>query len=276
MRLSGRRTSADARRWSPPQQVVLFSIIGVSLTAFAAQLALQASQPALIGEYLGLSYRGLDQAYAWQFLSAMFLHGGVISFMGAMLLLYFVGRDLAVILGQKHFLYLYLSGMVAGELGHLFLMPARTVLLAGAGGVAATVAAFATILPELQLGSCPLFDPLKLRAKHLGWGLLALGAITMVFARQGMVGHSAWLGGCIVGWAYAHLLGFGQPLFIQRSLQRRRIALERQRHMSVEEFISEEIDPVLEKISRSGLDSLTRRERRLLSQARERMSERPQ
>jgi len=51
---------------------------------------------------------------------------------------------------------------------------------------------------------------------------------------------------------------------------------ERRRQMSLDEFIAEEIDPVLEKISRSGFGSLTWRERRALAEAREKMTEPPQ
>jgi hypothetical protein len=45
--------------------------------------------------------------------------------------------------------------------------------------------------------------------------------------------------------------------------------------MPLEEFIAAEIDPVLEKISRSGLASLTRRERRVLAQVQEKMARPP-
>jgi membrane associated rhomboid family serine protease len=276
MRLSGRRTSSDPRRWSPPQQVVLFSLIGLNLAVYAAQLALQASQPTLIREYLGLSYAGLDRAYAWQFFSGVLLQAGFFSFLGGLLLLYFLGRDIGAILGEKHFLFLYLGGLVAGELGHLFLMPATTVLLGAGGGVAAIVAAYATILPEMELAGPRFLFPIRLKAKHLGYALFALSLLLVMLDRKGIVGHSAWVGGCATGWVYAHLLGFGRPLFLERSLHRRRLALERRRQMSLEEFIAEEIDPVLEKISRAGLGSLTRKERRVLGQAREKMAQRPQ
>ena len=118
MRLSGRRTSSDPRHWSPPQQVAVFSLIGLSVAVYAAQLALEAARPALIAQYLGLSYRGVDQAYAWQFLSAMFLQPGFVSFFGGLFLLYFLGRDLATILGERHFLFLYLAGLVGGATAH--------------------------------------------------------------------------------------------------------------------------------------------------------------
>ncbi len=277
MRLSGRKASSHAPRWTPRQRVVLLSVVGVNFAAFLAQLVVQAYQPSALGEYLGLSYRGIDQAYAWQFFSAMFLHAGVFGFVGGTSLLYFLGRDLESILGRKHFLYLYLGGLIGGELGHLFLMPSTTVLLAASGGVAAVVIAFATILPELELTQSFLFVlPLKLKAKYLGYALFALGLVLLVFERQGTVSHSALLGGSAAGWLYAHLLGYGRSSFLQRFLQRRHREGERRRQMSLDEFISAEIDPVLEKISRNGLGSLNRRERRVLASAREKMAEPPQ
>jgi rhomboid family protein len=277
MRLSGRKASSHAPRWTPRQRVVLLSLIGVNFAVFVLQQTLQAYQPGAVTEYLGLSYRGIDHAYAWQFFSAMFLHAGLFSFAGGMLFLYFIGRDVESILGQKHFLYLYLAGLVGGELSHLFLMPATTVLLAAPGGIAAVVVAFATILPELELTQSLFFIPAaKLKAKYLALALFSIGLVLLVFDRRGVVSHSAFLGGGAAGWLYANLLGFGRPMFVQRVLRRRRIEGERHRQMSLDEFIAEEIDPVLEKISRSGFESLTRRERRALAKAREKMAEPPQ
>jgi membrane associated rhomboid family serine protease len=251
-------------------------VIGLNVALFGAQLFLQGTQAELIAKYIGLSYRGIDQAFAWQFLSAMFLHAGLFSFAACLAGLYFVGRDIEAILGQRHFLYLYLCGMVGGELGHLFLMPKSTVLLAGEGGIAALIAAYATILPELEIaGSIFFLQPVKLRTKHLAYGVFVAGILLMLFVRQGVVGHSAWVGGCVSGWLYAHLLGFGRPSFIQRSLSRRREAGERLRQMSFDEFVSEEIDPLLDKISSRGLASLTRNERRTLARVREKIAEAP-
>ena len=78
-----------------------------------------------------------------------------------------------------------------------------------------------------------------------------------MFDRQGTVSLSALVGGGAAGWLYAHLLGFGRPSFLQRFLKRRQVESERRQQMSLDEFISEQIDPVLEKISRQGLGSLT-------------------
>ena len=277
MRLSGRKASSYAPRWTSRQRVALLSLLGLNCSIFVAQLTLQAYQPGAVPEYLGLSYRGIDQAYAWQFFSALFLHAGVFQFAGNMFVLYFIGRDVESILGQKHFLYLYLCGAIGGELGHLFLMPSTTVLLGASGGVAAIVMALAVMLPELELTDSLFFIlPIKLKMKYFGYALCATGAVLLVVDRTGVVSHSAYLGGSAAGWLYAHLLGFGRPSFLQRALRRRWVESERRRRMSLGEFIVEEIDPLLEKISQTGLESLTRSERRTLAQVREKMAERPQ
>jgi membrane associated rhomboid family serine protease len=272
MRLSGRKYSSYTRHWTQRQQIVLLTLISANVALFVAQLVIETYQPGFIHDYLGLSDRGVRDAYAWQFVTAMFLHNGPWHLLGNMLVLYLLGRDLESILGQRHFLYLYLGGAVAGELGHLFLMPSDCVLLAASGGVAAVVVAYGTILPELELTSVRLFVvPVHLKAKHLAYGVVTVALILICINRTGVVSHSAYLGGCFAGWLYAHLLGFGRPSFLQRFLRQHQAEAERYEQMSLEQLIAEEIDPLLEKISRDGFVSLTRRERRSLFKAREKV-----
>ena len=123
MRLSGRKSSSFTRRWTQRPRVVLLGLIGVNIAAFVTQLFLDAYQPGFVREYLGLSDLGIHAAYGWQFLTATFLHVGPWHLLGNMLLLYLLGRDVESIIGQRQFLFLYLAGAWAGELGHLFLMP---------------------------------------------------------------------------------------------------------------------------------------------------------
>jgi membrane associated rhomboid family serine protease len=277
MHLSGRKYASDTQPWTQRQRIVLLTLISANLAVFAAQLLLEIDQPGFVRDYLGISDRGVRDAYAWQFLTAMFLHNGPWHLLGNMLVLFFLGRDLELILGQRHFLYLYLAGAIGGELGHLFLMPPDSVLLAASGGVAAVVVAYATMLPDLELTGTGFFMvPLHLKAKHLAYGVIALALVLVCVERTGTVSHSACLGGCAAGWLYAHLLGFGQPSFLQRFLRQNRAKAERYAHMTIEQLMSEEIDPLLEKISLYGIDSLTRAERRNLTRARERMVEKPQ
>ena len=273
MRLSGRKPSRTARRWIQRPRVVLLGLIGANVAVFVAQLFLDAYQPGFVREYLALSDQGLRSAYGWQFITAAFLHAGPWHLLGNMLLLYLLGRDVESIIGQRQFFFLYLTGTLAGELGHLFLMPESSALFAASGGPAAVVVAYAAILPELELTSMILFFlPLRLKAKHLGYAAFSLSVLGIIFDRTATVAHSSFLGGCLAGWFYSHLLGFGRPSILQRALSQRRAEAERHNAMSAEEFIAQEIDPLLDKISREGMGSLTRAERKLLAKAREKMT----
>ena len=85
------------------------------------------------------------------------------------------------------------------------------------------------------------------------------------------VGHLAHLGGSFAGWIYARQLGFGLKLPVPRFYQEKRERHERIQSMTPEEFISSEIDPILDKISREGIHSLTRAERKILEKGREKI-----
>ena len=270
MRLSRRKPSLFARPWQQSRPVALLALIGLNVAGFVAQFFLDAFEPGLVRDYLALSNRGVHDAYAWQFVTATLLYSSPWHFLGNMLALYILGRDLESILGQRHFVYLFLSGAIGGELGHLFLMPTDTLLDAASGGVAAVIIAYATILPELDLVT---WRPIRVKAKHLAYALAFLSALMLVIDRKGEVMHSAIPGGLAAGWLYTNLLGFGHASWLRRLLRRRREAARRIQRMSSAEFIETEIDPLLEKIARSGLQSLSRAERRLLSQAPEKVSQ---
>ena len=275
MRLSGRKPSSFTRRWTERQRVALVALISVNVAAFVVQIFVDGVQPGFSRAYLGISDEGMNNAYAWQSLTAIFLHDGPWHLLGNMLVLYLLGRDVESIIGQRHFILLYITGALAGELGHLFLMPSTSVLLAGSGGVAAVLMAYATILPELELtGMSRFIPPLSLKAKHLACGFVVIAVILICVDRSPTVVHGGFLGGCLAGWLYAHLLGFGRPSSLQLAIRHRRSEAERFQTMSADEFIAEQIDPLLDKISRTGMQSLTRKDRRILARVSEKLGER--
>lgn len=275
MPLYGRKSTPAIRTWNRPQRVVLLSLIAANTAAFVLQLVLQAWQPGFVTDYLALSDVGVHSAYAWQFVTGALLHSGVLHFAANMLALYLLGRDVETIIGQRHFLMLYLAGAVGGELGHLFLMPATTSVLGASGGVVAVLFAYGTILPELEFAPLAFFPPfVRVKAKHLAYATMGAAIVLVLVDRHGVLTHSVYLGACAVGWLYAHLLGFGTPSSLQRYLRQRRLARERFDGLSFEQLVAEEIDPLLDKIAREGMESLTRRERRVLARVSEKIATR--
>jgi membrane associated rhomboid family serine protease len=272
VRLSRGKPSLFAQPWTESKRVILLGLIAVNVACFVIQFFLDAFEPGFVQDYLALSDRGVHDAYAWQFITAMLLYGNPWHFLGNLLVLYVLGRDIESILGQRHFLYLFLSGAIGGELGHLFLMPSETLLYAASGGVAAVLIAYATILPELDLIDWRVRRlSFRVKAKHVATVLMFFSLVMLVIDRHGAVMHSAIPGGLAAGWLYANLLGFGHASWLRRLLNRRREAAERVQRMTPSEFIEQEINPLLEKISRKGMQSLTRTERRLLSRASEKV-----
>src|SRR5947207_9004236 len=254
MRLSGRKASRFTRSWAPPQRIVLYSLLGLNAAALIFQLVLTSWNREFVLEYLGLSDRGISQAYAWQFFTAPLLYNNIWHFAANMLVLYFIGRDVEAIIGQRQFLFLYLFGAFSGELGHLFLMPSDCVLFAAGGRVAAIFVAYATILPELEMTTLLLFMvPVRLKMRRVGQIALFAAIALLLFDRTGSVGHSAFLGGALAGWVYAHLLGFGRTSFLARLLQQRRVKVERMHSITADQSVAEDIDRLSDKISRCGL-----------------------
>jgi hypothetical protein len=81
----------------------------------------------------------------------------------------------------------------------------------------------------------------------------------------------------LLGYVYIKSLGYGvTPRWLRwwqsitEGLRPRRSKPTEQR-LSREEFIQEQVDPILDKISREGLQSLTRRERKILESAKDLM-----
>jgi hypothetical protein len=151
-------------------------------------------------------------------------------------------------------------------------MPAET-LVGISAGVAALLVAYSTILPELEVTANLFFIvPLRIRAKYIALLAIVLTIALWMTVSRTMVGPASVLAGALFGWLYVKQLGYGNPLALQRYIFDRRQRAERLERMNAEQFISVEIDPILEKIGREGMQSLTRAEKRILAKGREKIA----
>jgi len=279
MRSPRRQMQPFTRRWSAGKPSITIVLLAVHGGAFAAQFVIEFLQN---NHFIQLdplsSLLGLNAATAlagawWQFLTFPFLHDGPWPFhvLTNMLLLYFAGREVEPIVGPRHFLSLYLGGIALGAATHFFAMPGET-LVGISAGVAALLAAYSTILPELEVTADLFFIlPLRLRAKYIAlFVTLVAVALSVTFAGA-MIGPASIVTGALFGWLYVKQLGYGNPLALQRYIFSRRQRAERLQRMNAEQFISVEIDPILEKIGREGMQSLTRAERKILKKGREKI-----
>ncbi len=235
-------------------------------------------------EYLFCLVPGLliRRLFIWQLFTYMFLHGGVWHLLLNMFVLWMFGSTLEARLGRKQFLQLYfLSGVGAG-LCHAFASwGSRIPMLGASGAVFGLLVAYAMLFPDRYLTLLLFFVfPLTLKAKHLVLGFAILEILYVISAAADNVAHFAHLGGLLFGYIYMKSkFGLGLPFaFANRpsdALKRQRLWRKRPKYkyksIDSEEFIDREVDPILAKISRQGMSSLTRKERKILKKARSQM-----
>jgi membrane associated rhomboid family serine protease len=250
--------------------------------------------------YLALSWVGISHGFVWQLLTYQFMHAGIIHLLLNGMGIYVFGRELELGLGVRRFLALYfLSGVLGGILQVAFGAVASNFMeyswarqFAGAtvgasAGVCGLVAAYAMFYPERTLTLLVFFVlPVSMQAKHLLLGsiLLAVFGLLTPFLSDSMarssVAHAAHLGGLIGGMAfvrYALDWGWRLPRFgggkKSRLVRVKAGGYEQApaEPQPPEDFLSQEVDPILDKISAHGIQSLTERERRILQAARDRM-----
>jgi membrane associated rhomboid family serine protease len=273
-----------ARHWPRGRPSVSAVLVAASVAAGLAQwsfVLLDRSDlvsQAKLQEWFALQADSLASPQVWQLFSFLLLHANPMHLVLNLLVLYFAGREVEPIVGLRHFVGLYALGNLVGGLVQwgvfaLGLAPAGSIMVGVSAGVAAVLAAYATILPELEVVLLLFFVlPLRVRAKVLGAAMVLGAALLWAFGGRTDLGPAGMLAGCVVGWAYAKKLGFGNPLAIERYLWDKRQHQARIGRMPAEQFIREEIDPILEKIAKSGTRSLSRSERKLLALGREKLA----
>ena len=273
MRTPRRQLQSYSGRWAGRRPSVLSLLIALNVGCFVTQSVIEHSGVASPAEWFGLSAEGVRAGHYWQFITYMFLHHDPLHLLANMMLLYFAGREIEAMIGPRHLLAIYFSGGLLGGIAQWLLPSVGGPLIGASGGACAVLIAFTTILPEMEITALLFFViPIRTRAKYLAIGMVGISVLFFLSGAFTHVSHLAHLGGSLVGWLYVKQLGFGNPLRLQKYFFEKRQREERHARMSPEQFISEEIDPILDKISREGIHSLTRNERRILEEGREKIA----
>jgi hypothetical protein len=193
-----------------------------------------------------------------------------------MLGLFFLGRDIEDVYGTKEFFRVYLAmivfgGVVWAAAGKLQGAPEGLGAVGASGAVAGVVVLYALNFPRRMLA---LFFVIPVPAWLAGVLLVAYDAFGAVARSGSRVAYAVHLGGAAAALIYYGLgVNFGRwlPRFsLQRLRPRPKLrvhAPEDEKEKEKEQDLSEEVDRILEKISREGEASLTRQERRTLETA---------
>jgi membrane associated rhomboid family serine protease len=246
-------------------------------------------------DYFALSERGLSRGYVWQLITFQFMHGGPLHLLINSFMLYMFGRTVEATLGMSRFLELYFlsgvaGGIFQGALGLILPEVFGKHTVGASAGVSGLLALFCVLNRDQTILLMFVFP---IRAWNLLIVLLAMAAFFVVVPSDPGVAHAAHLGGMLAAMGYEKwLLRRERMLFdwrpyasVVRSRQLVRMPARKRAFWKKEpprvvddlppaEFISKEVDPILDKISAHGIHSLTERERRILEAARSKMAKR--
>jgi membrane associated rhomboid family serine protease len=256
--------------------------LAINIPAVLEQLFNGIGNSAIINfanNYLSLpAYLPKLLAHFWTPVTYMFMHEGVFHILFNMLWLYWMGQIFEEYLGNKRTVTLYLLGGLAGALFFVAsynIFPAYTSsgLLWGSSVVGASacvmaiVVATATLLPDYTLYLI-LIGPVKL--KWLALFFVVIDFLNVAGANSG--GEIAHIGGALMGFIYIKQLQAGRDW----SRLINRIFSSSSKIKVVQGGAADgvkgsprqdEVDRILDKISQSGYDSLSKQEKEILFRA---------
>ena len=243
------------------------------VVAILTCLVVAAGGGAVLNFMLFDSARVLGAGQIWRLATYVFVHSPsmLLWFAIEMYMLFVFGREVERFIGQRAYIALYAL---------LLFIPSLLLTVWGLGqrtGLAGSPAlhfgifvAFATIYPAAEL-------LLRITAK---WSAVILGAIYVLQ----LLAYNAWtdlavlLTSIAVGFCFVRLRGVGPELVWWENLKTRlqpkpkfKVVPKPTPARRDDDDISESVDPILDKIARSGIGSLTPNERRILDRARDRL-----
>lgn len=244
------------------------------------------------GDWVQFIYR------IWTPITYQFMHTGIFHILFNMIMFYFMGGILFDFLGSKKVWVTYLGGGITGAFVFLIcysIFPVFAaaksygVLVGASGSVMAITAAAATLIPNYEI---MLFGVLRLKLKWLALALIIIDIAGIPDGNPG--GGIAHLGGAFFGMFYIlYIQGRVNNPFIdffnnlnkmmakptkpdEKKLYREKVfsnsdtkkANTRNERRNAKPN-QDEIDAILDKISNSGYDSLTKEEKEILFRASE-------
>ncbi|MDO8998247.1 MAG: rhomboid family intramembrane serine protease [Bacteroidota bacterium] len=220
--------------------------------------------------YLALPLGGDKFLYKfWTIFTYMFTHENLGHIFWNMVLFYFTAQIFFTILGQKKMLYVYvMSGISGGALVLILalLFPAsfgNSLLLGASAAVLGVGAVMAIYSPNYTVY---LFGVLELSYKY--FYLIVFGVSTIIDLSVNTGGKLSHVGGALFGVLYGYNLKKGVDVFNINIFNTRKKKLKivsnnsGNKGFSGKQSDSEQtMNEILDKISKSGYDSLTKREK---------------
>lgn len=216
----------------------------------------------------------------WTILTYGFVHMGLLHILFNLLFLYYFGNLFLDFFSSRQFLVYYLLGIVAG--GFIYMLsynylPAlktqETILIGASAGVTAIVIGIASHIPQYAMRFRFLGN---IKLLYIAVAMVVLDVLQIPNGNAG--GHLAHLGGALLGFLMTRYFAQGSALvdWTEQLFRPKRKGPLKTVYKSSrpgtpagrpDETEQEKIDSILDKISKSGYDALTKEEKDFLFKA---------
>ncbi|MDM7995244.1 MAG: rhomboid family intramembrane serine protease [Acidobacteriota bacterium] len=177
------------------------ALIAANVGVFLLQILSHLLGSHFIDLYFGLvPIRVTREHMLWQFVTYMFLHGGIFHIFFNMLTLFMFGNELERYWGTHRFLtYYFITGIGAGFCSWLVAMNSWSIVIGASGAIYGLLLAYGITYPN-RIVYLNFLLPLKVK-----WLVLIMGAMAFLSSISGSepgVASIAHLGGMVVGYLF--------------------------------------------------------------------------
>ena len=226
----------------------------------------------LVNEYVAFpASKDLWLTHFYTVISYQFFHADFFHILFNMLWMYWMGRLFLDFLKPRQFHFVYIAGGIFGAIFFALiynLLPAYkpfadvAILIGASASVMAIFTALTTLVPNYTLHLL-LIGPIKI--KYLLAVYIFLDIIAIEKFDGGSLSH---LGGAFLGFIYIKLLQNGTDLTkIFERKPKLKVVRNQEPRKSTNTVNQREVDAVLDKISKSGYDKLSKEEKEILFRA---------
>jgi membrane associated rhomboid family serine protease len=248
---------------------VLKSILLINMGVFILALIAQVSGSLILSSFLVQLFL-IPEAFAevWRFLTYAFLHTHPLHFLFNMLILWMFGDEVSRIMGDKKFVGYYLgaaifSGLFAVPFYLSGLLGVNVHILGASGALFSVLYAYARYFPERII---LIFFVFPMRIKY---AIYIFAGLDLLMINSGdQIAHLVHLGGFVAGILYFQFTKPGRNL-LRRSRSKTSQPSEifvKKINLNEDTFfeLDEKLEILLQKISKSGIESLSDSEKAYL------------
>lgn len=206
----------------------------------------------------------------WSLITYGFLHGSFSHLFWNMIMLFYFGNILVNYFGDKRLLNVFFNGILFGGIIYIIsynLFPVFTGVSSKMIGSSAGVMAILFYITSYNPNHTIRFFFVNIKLLYIAIFLLLMDIIQIPVENSG--GHIAHLGGALIGFLmFRSFKGIDfVDIYTNLSTKKNNKKIKRNKTFSGSNFDQKKIDSILDKISESGYESLTKEEKNYLFKA---------